>query len=214
MRTAVVLAGGEGRRIGAEKAFVMLCGIPLVAIVSHRVADVADEVVVVARDDNQAERLRCAVPGCRVVVDAIQGIGPLAGLYAGMRAARGRYAFATGCDMPFLDAEILDRLFLLAEGYDGAVPSLNGLLERLHAVYDAKRLGDACRNAIIRGYRRISSPLSELNINLVDASAFREIDPELLSFFNINTIEDLRNAERIAAERYYRRRATLPEKSG
>lgn len=204
MRSAVVLAGGEGRRMGAEKASVMLCGRPLIEHVIERIFDAVDEVIVVVRDDSQARRLEGAVSGCRVAIDRAQGVGPLAGIQAGMDAARGRYAFAAGCDMPFINPDVIERLFSIADGHDGAVPLLDGLLERLHAVYLARRLEEACRIAIARGERRISAPLSGLDIKFVDAGTFRAVDPGLLSFFNVNTLDDLRRAEtlmRIAERR-------------
>ncbi|MCQ8903088.1 MAG: molybdenum cofactor guanylyltransferase [Methanothrix sp.] len=197
MRSAVVLAGGEGRRMGAEKTSVMLYGRPLIEHVIERIFDTVDEVIVVVRDDAQARRLEGAISGCRVVIDRAHGVGPIAGLQAGMDSARGRYAFAAGCDMPFLNPDAIDFLFSLAEGHDGAVPILNGIPERLHAVYLARRLEEACRNVIARGERRISASLAGLDIKFVDAGLFRAVDTELLSFFNVNTPDDLSTAERI-----------------
>ncbi|ABK15023.1 MAG: molybdenum cofactor guanylyltransferase [Methanothrix sp.] len=210
MRSAVILAGGEGRRMGAEKASVMLCGRPLIEHVIERILDAVDEVVVVLRDYEQARRLEGAVSGCRVAIDHACGIGPLAGLQTGMNVARGRYAFATGCDMPFLNSDIIDGLFSVADGHDGAVPILNDIPERLHAVYLARQLEDACRIAIARGERRISAPLAWLDIKFVDAEIFRDVDPELLSFFNVNTPDDLRSAEDIVRKRTAERHSGLP----
>lgn len=210
MRSAVILAGGEGRRMGAEKASVMLCGRPLIEHVIERISDVVDEVIVVLRDDAQARRLEGVISCCRVAIDRAHGVGPLAGLQAGMDAARGRYAFAAGCDMPFLNTDIIDGLFSLADGHDGAVPLLNGLPERLHAVYLARRLEEACRDAIARGESRISAPLSGLDIRFVDAGVFRAVDPGLLSFFNVNTPDDLRSAENIVRKRTAERHSGLP----
>ncbi|MEM2096590.1 MAG: molybdenum cofactor guanylyltransferase [Methanothrix sp.] len=201
MRSAVILAGGEGRRMGAEKASVMLCGRPLIWHVIERIFDAVDEVIVVLRDDAQARRLEGVISRCRVTIDRTHGVGPLAGLQAGMDAARGRYAFAAGCDMPFLNPDIIEGLFSLAEGRDGAVPLLNALPERLHAVYLAGRFEEACRDAITRGEGRISAALSGLDIRFVDAEMFRGVDPDLLSFFNVNTPEDLRSAESIMRKR-------------
>ncbi|MDH7596442.1 MAG: molybdenum cofactor guanylyltransferase [Methanothrix sp.] len=209
MRSAVILAGGEGRRMGAEKASVMLCNRPLIEHVIERISDVVDDLIVVMRDEAQAARLECATSGCRVVIDRAHGVGPIAGLQAGMDAARGRYAFAAGCDMPFLNSDIIDGLFSLADGHDGAVPVLNDIPERLHAVYLARQLEEACRIAIVRGARRVSAPLAWLDIRFVDAGIFRGVDPELLSFFNVNTPDDLRRAESILRGRTAERRISL-----
>ncbi|MDF0591024.1 NTP transferase domain-containing protein, partial [Candidatus Methanocrinis natronophilus] len=67
LRSSVILAGGAGRRIGSQKAFLEFFGVTMIERTVEVVGEVADEVVVVARDDDQAERLRKVVPGARVV---------------------------------------------------------------------------------------------------------------------------------------------------
>lgn len=196
MRTAVILAGGAGRRIGEEKAFIELGGQPLIRRSVDLLASLAGEVVVVARDGAQAQRLRAVVPEAVLVQDTVLRSGPVAGLLAGMSAARGMYAFACGCDLPFLNRDVIDALFVLAEGRDAAVPIRKGRIERLHAVYRADRMAAACARALAREERRVAAPLEELDVNYVDIDIFRDCDPEQLSFFNINTREDLRAAKR------------------
>ncbi len=74
--------------------------------------------VVVARNANQAAILRTVVQAQDVVFtcDSVAGFGPVAGLESGMRCARGRFVFATGCDLPFLNVLVIEKLFELAEG--------------------------------------------------------------------------------------------------
>jgi len=202
MRSAVILAGGAGSRLGAEKWQLRFEGRPLICWTVEKLLMAADEVIVAARDVRQVERLELLVPEARFCVDLIPGWGPVAGLAAAMRCARGRMAFATACDLPFLDLQVVKRLFSFAEGYQAAVPVWeNGMMEPLHAVYSREDLQRACQTALEGNRRRISAPLGDLRLNLVSVELLRSADPELLTFFNVNTREDLMKARRLWAGR-------------
>jgi molybdopterin-guanine dinucleotide biosynthesis protein A len=204
MRSAVILAGGAGSRLGTEKSFLKFGNKPLICRTVEKLQRAADEVVVVSRNADQAAILRTVVQTQGVVFtcDSISGFGPVAGLESGMRRAKGSLVFATGCDLPFLNVLVIEKLFDLAEasaeGYDAAVPvRQNGMMEPLHAVYNREKMLRACESAIKRGERRIQAPLRELRVNRIPVDLFRSIDPQLLTFFNINTPEDLEEARRL-----------------
>jgi molybdopterin-guanine dinucleotide biosynthesis protein A len=209
MRSAVILAGGNSLRLGAEKSLLEFEGKTLICWTAEILSQAADEVIIVARDRRHAESLERAIFESNADAgsefskafftwDSIPGFGPVAGLEAGMRRARGRLAFATGCDLPFLKLEVIDRLFELAdvmEGYEAAVPvQPNGFFEPLHSVYDREKMQIACIRALENGERRIHVPLQELCVNRVSIDQLRPLDPDLLSFFNLNTRGDLETA--------------------
>lgn len=210
MRSAVILAGGNSLRLGAEKSLLEFEGKSLICWTVKILSQAADEVIIVARDRKHAERLERAIfesnedagseppPKAFFTWDSIPGFGPVAGLEAGMRLARGRLAFATGCDLPFLKLEVIERLFELAdvmEGYEAAVPvQPNGFFEPLHSVYDREKMQSACIRALENGERRIHVPLQELCVNHISIDQLRPLDPDLLSFFNLNTRADLETA--------------------
>ena len=194
----MILAGGAGRRIGSEKAFLEFFGSTMIERTFDLVGEVVDDVVVVSRDEDQEARLRDLVPEARLVSDSIRGFGPVAGLAAGMAAARGDYTLAVGCDLPFLNTEVLDILFDLAEGYEAAIPAREGgFIEPLHAVYRSDSMARACETALAMDIRKIRAPLEGLRAKYVSVELLRPVDPELLSLFNLNTEEDLSEARRI-----------------
>ena len=181
MRSAVILAGGGSLRLGAEKSLLVFGDKPLICWTLEILSRVADEVIIVARDEGHAERLERIIsktnadaglePTKAVFTwDSVPGYGPVAGLEAGMRSARGRLAFATGCDLPFLKPEVIDRLYELADelsddsvAYEAAVPvQPNGFFEPLHSVYNREKMQSACKRALENGERRIHVPLQEL----------------------------------------------------
>jgi len=205
----VILAGGSSSRLGAEKSLLEFEGRPLLCRTVEKLLQVTDEVIIAARDEDHARCLKelsgelFSDPRTAFTWDSISGFGPVAGLDAGLRCAKGSLAFATGCDLPFLNLEVIDRLFELAdarEGYDAAVPVRpNGFLEPLHSVYDREKMLCACQRALQKGERRIYVPLQELCIRRIPMQALRQLDPELLTFFNLNTPEDLKEARVILA---------------
>jgi molybdopterin-guanine dinucleotide biosynthesis protein A len=198
MRSAVILAGGAGSRLGEEKSLIDFEGRPLIEWSMKKLAGIVDDVVTVARSQEQASLLEALFPDMEVAFDHISGYGPVAGLAAGMEMAKGEYALAVGCDLPFLNVDVINRLFELVCGYDAAVPISNsGMMEPLHAVYKRDSLLEACRKSIEKGERKIRSPLAMLRVNYISMELFRPIDPELLTFFNLNTKEDLEIAKRL-----------------
>lgn len=210
MRSAVILAGGNSRRLGAEKSLLEFEGKPLICWTAEKLGRTADEVVVVARDEAHAGRLEEIFadfaprpgpetePRISFTWDSVEGYGPVAGLSSGMRRARGIFVFATGCDLPFLQPGVINRLFALAdekEGYEAAVPvQPNGFFEPLHSVYQREKMLLACQRAIKKAERRIHAPLQELCIRHIPVQRLRPLDPDLLTFFNLNTREDLEKA--------------------
>jgi molybdopterin-guanine dinucleotide biosynthesis protein A len=199
VRSAVILAGGLGRRIGEEKAFLRFQGQSMIRRSVERLRATVDEVVVVGRDRAQSKRLSEAVPEARVAWDLCEGFGPVAGLAAGMQEARGEYAFCCGCDLPFLNAAAIDLLFDLAKGFDGSVPIWKGgQIERLHAVYRREGMAQACAHVVMNDLHRISSATDGLCINFVPVERLESIEGGAFSLVNINTKEDLELSLRIA----------------
>ncbi len=198
MRSAVILAGGAGSRLGKEKSLIEFDGRLLIQWSAEKLAHVVEDVVVVARDPEQASQLKDLIPNATITCDSISGYGPVAGLAEGMKNARGEYVLAVGCDLPFLNIDVINLLFELAQGYDAAVPTKEkGMMEPLHAVYKRDALKSSCQKAIERGERRIRSPLATLKVNCVPAEMLKDLDPQLLTFFNINTGEDLDLARKL-----------------
>ena len=192
MRSAVILAGGAGSRLGKEKSLVEFDGRPLIQWSVEKLAPFVEDVVVVARGPEQAKQLEDLIPNAVIAIDSISGYGPVAGLAAGMGQARNEYVLAIGCDLPFLNADVIDLLFELAQDWDASVPTReNGMMEPLHSVYKRDALLSACQKAMKCGERRIRAPLKMLRVKCVAVEQLKILDPELLTFFNLNTREDL-----------------------
>ena len=187
MRTAIILAGGKGSRLNfAEKALLELRGKPVLNRMIETLSSCVDEIIVVARDLDQQRVLR--LPGIRTVPDEVRGFGPVAGMCTGLRASSSEYAFVTACDMPFIKAEVVDLLFRKAVGYDVAIPYPP---EPLHAVYKRETTIVAARAAIRKHEGAVMYVVDSLSANYVSKDEIRTIDPDLCTFVNINSLEDI-----------------------
>lgn len=194
--SAVVLAGGRATRLGGiNKASLEVGGTSLLDRVLGALEPLADQIVVVGHLAEGVER-----PGVEATGDAFPGGGTLVGIYTGLLAARNDLALVVGCDMPFLSTPLLERIALLAEGHDLAVPRVGQHLEALHAAYRRSCL-PAMREAIERGQLKIVDFYPRLRVREVGEGEMRDLDPELRSFFNVNTPEDLELARSLALDR-------------
>ncbi|MFQ5572361.1 MAG: molybdenum cofactor guanylyltransferase, partial [Rhodothermales bacterium] len=107
--TGLILAGGQSRRFGSEKARYPVAGRPMMVHVIEAVSSVTAALLLSVREDT-AGWLHHAFPGVRTVTDRYDDAGPLAGLHAGLMEATTPWVLAVACDMPFVTADVLRRL--------------------------------------------------------------------------------------------------------
>lgn len=133
--TAVVLAGGRGRRMKADKARLDIGGRTLLEHVLAQIEPLFDEVLVSLSPRQDAPPLPAA-SRARAVHDVRPGLGPIGGLLAGLKAARNDACAVIACDIPEIDVPLLRTLAEAATAADIAVPiGPSGLHEPLFAVY-------------------------------------------------------------------------------
>jgi molybdenum cofactor guanylyltransferase len=127
----VVLAGGKSRRMKTDKARLPLPDGTMIQRILAQVEGLFDEILVSVSGDQDVR-----LPGYTIVRDEFEGGGPLAGIWAGLRAAANDACVVLACDIPDIDIRFLGSLVQKASGYEIVVPvSKGGLLEPLFAVY-------------------------------------------------------------------------------
>ncbi|MCC6407263.1 MAG: molybdenum cofactor guanylyltransferase [Planctomycetes bacterium] len=208
--TGVLLCGGKSRRMGVDKTELVLDGRRLIDRAVATLERVASKVLLAS-----GERPRFPELGWECVLDARPDLGPLAGLAAGLAAARTRWVAVLACDMPHAAPELLAALLDRArrDGLDGAVLRTSAGAEPLCAVYSTACVG-AARDALERGERRMNSfwggndGLRRLQVLAFDAAELGlALDVERQAV-NLNTPTDLaRERARVDAERLSRARA-------
>lgn len=196
--TAVILAGGQSRRLGRDKAVEPFAGEPLICRVIRRASEAvsADQVVVVVADPARAAALPLD-DSHQTAVDVFPDCGSLGGIYTGLNAASTDWSLVTACDMPFLSAPLLAYMAGLRDGVDAVVPVVDDRPEPTHALY-SRRCLPAIETRLRVGQLKISGFFDDVAVRYVPESDIREFDPDLLSFFNINRPEDLSRAMELA----------------
>jgi len=183
---AAILAGGRSRRMGTDKALLTLEGTPLVGHVIARLRPLVSEILIVG--DNAGAYRQFGIP---VISDPSPDQGPLAGIRTALMNTAAPLVFCCACDMPFLETALVGRLLELAErGVAAVVPRVRGEREPLCAVYTRKAL-PAIEAVLATGGRRILDALARMPTHYVEEEDLRVFDPELQSFVNVNTPEDL-----------------------
>jgi molybdenum cofactor guanylyltransferase len=190
MITLAIQAGGQSRRMGRDKGLVRLGGRPLALHVIDSLRPLADDLLITT---NHPEAY--AAFGVRTAGDPEPGAGALHGLATALEAARGDRVLVVACDMPFVVPALASHLLSLLSEHDAAVPRRAGEFEPLLAAYRRACL-PAIQAALAAGQRRVISFFPAIRLRAVDEDELRPFDPAGQSFFNVNTREDLQEAER------------------
>jgi molybdopterin-guanine dinucleotide biosynthesis protein A len=188
--TGVILAGGQSRRMGRSKAFLEIGGVSLLQRVTNHVAAVCREVILVTRDP-----VELADMNHRIVKDLVPGQGPLGGVATGLFYARFPWCLITACDLPFLKQAFLERLASLTKdvprGPRALVPQTPDGWQPLVAVYHRDCQKPAQR-LLSQGERKLDDLRDHGVIwQSIPADDFRDVDPNLETFINVNTPDEL-----------------------
>ncbi|MFO7151926.1 MAG: molybdenum cofactor guanylyltransferase [Bacillota bacterium] len=189
--SAVVLNGGKSSRLsGQNKGLLRLGGITILERIVDVLSPLFPEVLVIS---NYPEQLGFLKGRCPIFQDEIKGLGPLGGIYTGLKKMRFETGFFVACDMPFLNPELILTLLGNSEGADVVCPRIGEFIEPLHAVYSKKCIApieDIVQNG---GKRRVRDLFARVKTRFVDLPEGR-FYPE---FLNINTWEDFEKAKGI-----------------
>ena len=177
--TLLVLAGGDSRRMGRPKPWLEVGGTVLLRYVVERLAPAFSEVVVSFGEPEQMEQ---HVP-YRVVFDRKRSAGPLAGLEAGLLAARNDVLFAVACDMPYVTQSVADLAVAAARSCDAAIPRHDGLFEPVCGAYRKTAL------PTIVGALDAGNYVAHDVVEYMDVTWLEGLDPE--QFESLNTPADL-----------------------
>ena len=176
-RTVILLAGGQSRRMGTNKALLPLNGETVISCIVKEAQRLGREMLLVT---NQPEAY--AFLHLPIVNDRRKGMGPLAGLEAGLMASRTEHNLLLACDMPFFQAETGERLLHYLHQYELAMPLAEGRCHPLCAAY-RRSLLPKVQKALDGGQRRMDSLLDAAKAKFIEGE-----DPN--RFFNMNTMED------------------------
>jgi molybdopterin-guanine dinucleotide biosynthesis protein A len=197
-RTCIILAGGKSVRLGRDKIMEAVGGTSLLELVAARVQALVGEIIIVVGEERSLPELGRS-GSTRTVADIHPGKGSLGGIYTGLAASKTFYNLIIAADMPFLNPSLLGYILEVSEGFDFVLPRIDSFFEPLHAVY-SKNCIEPAELLLKQGKMVITELFNYVKVRHVEEEEIDRFDPRHLSFFNINTQEDLERARMIAGE--------------
>jgi molybdenum cofactor guanylyltransferase len=190
---AVVLCGGESRRMGRPKAWLPFGEELMLERVVRLAGTVAQPMIVVAAPGQELPALAADVA---IVRDSVSGRGPLQGLAAGLAAFDNSVdlIYATATDVPFLEPRWMTRLVELAAGYDLVIPHVAGYYHPLAALYRPAAVLPAIESLLLADRLRPVFLVEAVKTRVVDEGEMRAVDPALDTLRNLNYPEDYERA--------------------
>jgi molybdopterin-guanine dinucleotide biosynthesis protein A len=165
---------------------------------------VADEVILVLRDENQCqvyeklldEYQLLNMDGLKICIDIVKDQGPLEGILTGLKQIKSKNAMVIPCDSPFISPSFLNKIFDISymhKDYEAYVPRLgNGKLEPLHSIYSKNSI-NLIEKLIDKDIRSVRTLISQLKVKYID---IEKLDVTGKSFINLNSYEDISNIQK------------------
>lgn len=188
--TPLILAGGKSTRMGQNKAFVLIHGKPMIEVVLKKVSGMFECLPILITNTPEVY----AYLGVKMIEDIIKNKGPLAGIHAGLSFSRNQFSFIFGCDMPFLNADLIRYMTEVESKYDVIIPKAGHYAEPLHAVYSKDCLAPI-EASLVRNERKIISFFADVKVRYIERKEIERFPEGLMSFQNINTQDDLKRAQ-------------------
>ena len=189
--TGIILSGGKSVRMGRNKAFIEIDGVPIIRRIYNLFENIFDEIIIVTQQKELFNDFKA-----KFHTDFLPDRGALMGLYTGLFYSSHQYSFCVACDMPFLNKDLIQYLIDQTHVDDVVVPKTSDGLHPLHAIYSKKCLGPI-NKFIEMGKYKIIDFYPMVRIKIIQEEDLLKYDPTKRSFVNINTPDDLNNYHRI-----------------
>jgi molybdopterin-guanine dinucleotide biosynthesis protein A len=188
--SVAILAGGKSSRMGVDKSFVPLLGQPMIEQILARVSGLgqAETILITNRP---AAYAHLNLP---VYTDVIQEKGSLGGIYSALVHSQSDFTLVVACDMPFVNADLLRYMLTLCTGFDVTVPRTDGHPQGLHAVY-RKTCLEPIHERLKADRLKVIGFYDSVQVRYLDEPEYLPLDPQKLSFQNINTPQELEAAQ-------------------
>lgn len=194
--SGIILAGGKSLRLGHDKVLEKIGDTTLIERVVSHIDPFSKNIIIVTASERTFAPLT-KYPKVKIVTDILPGQGSLGGIYTGLATSSSFYNLVVAADMPFLNGSLLRYMIEKSAGYDFILPRVNGLFEPLHAVYSRNCI-EPIKKILGQGKRVIVELFNYVKVRYIETEEVERFDPKHLSFFNINTREELELAKQIA----------------
>lgn len=177
-----ILAGGKSSRMGSDKSQLLIEDQTFVERIAATLLTVTNSVRLVGGRENSK---------LSTVADVYPQWGALGGLHAALAAGRSEWAVVVACDLPFVTAELFERLASFRGDHDAVVPlQPDGRPQPLCAFYRTEICAPTAAELIEAGRRRPLDLLNAVNTRRVDFAEIANLAQAERFFVNINTPDD------------------------
>jgi len=181
--------GGESKRMGADKASVLLSGKPLLGHVIAQLEPLFSDMLISVRE----KRPDISYPQ---IVDGSKSRGPMVGIKAALEVVKTDWVFVIACDMPLISTGLIEHLAGLRSQHDAVVPFAFDRPQPLFGFYNKTCL-PLMETRMEQGQRSMIRLLDDLDSCLLSEQQVKVIDPELKSLRSLDTMEDVKEVERV-----------------
>ena len=175
--TAIIMAGGDSSRMGADKSMLPIKGRPLIEHICEQLRGTFGQILI---STNEVEKL--AFLGFEIIPDKTPGQGPLMGIASALEGSANELNFVVSCDIPHIELWFVRRMLSEAKAVDVVIPTTGDeKYEPLFAVYCKSAL-EAINEVLDAGRRKISDVFARCNVKYIELEAER--------FVNLNTMAE------------------------
>ena len=193
--SCAILAGGESRRFKRDKTVATLNGVTFTEILTKKLLSIFDDVMIISKDP---KKFNFNYKNITFLKDFTDNQSPLVGIITALQNAKYESVFIVSADAPFLKTELVKYLSTFIKDYDIVLTKIDEKINTLCGFYNKKILSDLI-NSYENGEYKIIDAFKNFNIKFIDdKKEIEKHDKHLLSFININTLEDYENAKEIA----------------
>ncbi len=189
--TGLVLAGGQSKRMGEDKAFLKFKNKTFLRNILESLDKYCNQIVIVINKEeslyqNEIKNLNAEII---FVKDKYPYEGPLNGILSSLEFIKNDLVYITPCDTPLLNPEIIPYFYQIINGYDAVIPSIKGKIQPLNALYKKQSLEFTKQVFEKEKKKSLMAFLEKLKIKYVNEEEIKKIDENLYSYFSVNTKE-------------------------
>lgn len=187
--SCVVLAGGQSKRMGTDKAFLTYKDKTFLQTIVEKLSKKCDEIILSVNKDPQIYQKHLKPYKVKIVKDLYPYEGPLNAILSVSEHVKNPYVFIVTCDTPLLNENLIDLYIELINGFDVVVPEIDGQFQPLNALYTKKSLLKV--KNLYPEVKSLNQWIRNLKkVLVVDQEVIQNFDPFLLTYKSINTPQD------------------------
>jgi len=194
--SAILLAGGQSKRMGKDKAFLQLDGKTFLRIIAEKLSAYCEQIIV--SGNREKEEYLSQLYGIKSQIDFVKDVnpytGPLNGIISCRKKIKNELVFISTCDTPFLQEDIIPYLYKRIDNFDAVIPEINKKKQFLNTIYKRSAV-DIGEQLYKKGVRSLYQWVNDLKTVQISEKDIKQADKNLLSYWSINRPEEYERAK-------------------